>query len=194
LQPDGKSIAAGVTVKTDADFDFALARYNPDGSLDPGFGTGGKVTTDFFGHRDEASGVALESDGRILVAGSTETGPDQQSSDFALTRYTPDGSLDTTFGSGGRVVTDFAGGLDQARAILIQPDGRIVVAGFAGKSSGGSGGALARYNSDGSPDPSFGSSGRVIRLFSHQRNRTPVKRPHHCRCIYAYAFRCGRKP
>ncbi len=161
LQPDGKSVAAGLTVKTDADFDFALARYNPDGSLDPSFGTGGKVTTDFFGHRDEAYGVAFEPDGGILVAGSTETGADQQSSDFAITRYKPDGSLDTTFGSGGKVVTDFAGGLDQARAILIQPDGLIVAAGFAGKSSGGSGGALARYNSDGSLDPSFGSSGRV---------------------------------
>ena len=85
LQPDGKSVAAGLTVKTDADFDFALARYNPDGSLDLSFGTGGKVTTDFFGHRDEAYGVAFEPDGRILVAGSAESNADQQSSDFVIT-------------------------------------------------------------------------------------------------------------
>src|SRR6185295_5267343 len=121
----------------------------------------GKVTTDFSGHRDQAYGVAVEPDGDIVVAGSTETSSDQQSSDFAITRYKSDGSLDTTFGAGGRVVTDFAGGLDQARTVLIQPDGRIVVAGFAGRSGGGSGGALARYSSDGSLDLSFGSNGRV---------------------------------
>jgi uncharacterized delta-60 repeat protein len=106
LQADGKIIVVGHLVRQEgppffnAYVDFALARYNPDGSLDPGFGSGGKVTTDFDGHWDEAYAVAVQSDGKIVVAG-TSTG------DFALARYNTDGSLDAGFNSGGKVRIDY---------------------------------------------------------------------------------------
>src|SRR5207249_3267166 len=98
---------------------FALARYNPDGSLDPSF-RGGRVVTSF-ADRDEASALALQSDGKIVVAGFSDAGGRQ---DFALARYNPNGSLDPSFGSGGRALTDF-----DALALALQPDGKVVVVG-----------------------------------------------------------------
>ena len=145
LQSDGKIIAVGQAVQSDGDDDFALARYNSDGSLDTSFGTGGKVTTDFFSQNDQAFAVALQSDGKIIAAGSTFL-------DFALARYNSDGSLDATFGSGGKVTTDFAFS-DQAFAVALQSDGKIIAAGFANQGRRDINDfALARYNSDGSLD------------------------------------------
>jgi uncharacterized delta-60 repeat protein len=150
IQSDGKIVAAG-----SAGGDFALARYNADGSLDSTFGSSGKVTTDFGGF-DAASAVAIQPDGRIVAAGRTEGG------DFALTRYNSNGSLDTTFGGGGKVTTDF-GGFDAAFGVALQADGKIVAAGQGGP---GGGFALARYNTDGSLDLSFGSGGKVTTHFT----------------------------
>src|SRR6266536_6144139 len=140
IQSDGKILAAGLSGAGD----FALARYNADGSLDPSFGSGGKVTTDFGGF-DLALGVALQSDGKIVAAGQGGS-----SFDFALARYNADGSLDTSFGSGGKVTTDF-GVFDAATAVAIQRDGKIVATGST-FSSGFQQFALARYNADGSLD------------------------------------------
>ena len=158
LQSDGKIVVAGFTQKASSDSDFALARYNTDGSLDTTFGSGGKVTTDFSGASDGADAVALQSDGKIVAAGGTS------SSDFALVRYNRDGSLDPTFGSGGKVTTDFTpgGNFGFASALALQSDGKIVVAGYAGDF------ALARYNTDGSLDTTFGSGGKVTTDFSAQ--------------------------
>src|SRR5207245_5340246 len=139
---------------------FALARYNADGTLDPSFGGGGRVLTNFAG-RDEASALALQSDGKIVVAGFSGAGGRQ---DFAVARYNPDGSLDPSFGSGGRVLTDF-GGDDEAAALALQSDGKIVVTGFSFSDAGGSDIALARSNPDGTLDASFGSGGRVLTDF-----------------------------
>jgi uncharacterized delta-60 repeat protein/uncharacterized repeat protein (TIGR01451 family) len=119
------------------------------GALDPTFGTGGEVTTDF-GGSDTVRAVAVQTDGKIVAAGLSGAG------DFALARYNVDGSLDSTFGSGGKVTTDF-GGFDAAFGLVVQPDGRIVAAG----QGGGGNFALARYNADGSLDPTFGSGGKV---------------------------------
>src|SRR5438128_1850053 len=124
-QSDGKLVAAGVA-KTSRSQDFALARYNPNGSLDATFGTGGKVTTDFAGNDDPAFAVVLQSDGKIVVAGGAKT---SRSQDFALARYNANGSLDATFGTGGKVTTDFAGNDDEAHALVFQPDGKLVAAG-----------------------------------------------------------------
>jgi uncharacterized delta-60 repeat protein len=140
IQTDGHIVAAGGNSS-----DFTLARYNPDGSLDPAFGAGGKVTTDF-GSYDQAYGVAIQTDGRIVAAGSTNV-----NADFALARYSPDGTLDSSFGTGGKVITDLGGDNDQANAVAILGDGKIVAAGFG----------LARYNPDGSLDPTFGTGGTV---------------------------------
>jgi uncharacterized delta-60 repeat protein len=113
--PDGKIVAVG-----EAGGHFALARYNPDGSLDTSFSADGKQTTDF-GGPDFASAVALQADGKIVAVGVG-------SRDFALARYNPNGSLDASFSGDGRQTTDF-GGFDQANAVALQGDGRIVAVG-----------------------------------------------------------------
>jgi uncharacterized delta-60 repeat protein len=139
LQPDGKIIAAGP-----GGTDFALARYNADGSLDTSFGGDGKVTTDF-GGSDFAAALALQPDGRIIAAGTGN------GTDFALARYNADGSLDSGFGGGDGVVTSDLGSSDAIWAITLRSDGRIVA---AGENNGNF--ALARYNADGSLDSDFG--------------------------------------
>jgi uncharacterized delta-60 repeat protein len=166
IQPDGKIIAAGSTRtnNTDGNTDFALARYNPDGTLDTTFGLAGKVVTEFSTSVDveEARGIALQSDGKIVVAGHRATG---QGDSFALARYNPDGTLDASFGAGGLVSTTFLG-FDQAFAVGIQADGKIVAAGSASDgTSAGTVVALARYHTDGTLDVTFGAGGRVtVRL------------------------------
>src|SRR5215469_15043858 len=167
LQADGKIVLAGIayhgsTVNTS---DFALARYNTDGSLDTGFGVGGKQSLDFVGSYDQANGVAIQSDSKIVAVGAS--GHSIPTSDFALARYNPDGTLDQGFGSSGMQTTDFFGNEDSAFGVVIQPDGKIVLAGYAhhGVDVTTSDFAMARYNSDGSLDQTFGSSGKVTTDF-----------------------------
>jgi len=136
------------------------ARYNRDGSLDPSFGSGGKVLTDFGGFmHEEVLAVAVEPDGKIVAAGLSTPFATARDFDFALARYNHDGSLDPSFGSGGKLLTD-VGSWSGAAGVALEPNGRIVAA-------GGSGGdfALARYNGDGSLDPSFGSGGKALTDF-----------------------------
>lgn len=155
IQPDGKIIAVGSTsVDSFSYTDFALVRYNVDGSLDSGFGSGGKVITAVApDYHDFARCVALQSDGKILVAGTAYT-------EFALARYNADGTLDTTFGGGdGKVITPVGSGNDVANSIIIQSDGKIVLAGNA---NDGSLIVLTRYDTDGALDASFGTGGFVI--------------------------------
>jgi uncharacterized delta-60 repeat protein len=149
LQPDGKIVAAG-TSSNGSNEDLAIVRYNSDGSLDSTFGTGGKVTTAIGPGTDRASAVAMQSDGKIVVSVRSSIG------DFVLVRYNPNGSLDGAFGSGGIVTTDVSSSEDNANAVTIQPDGKIVAAGY-----GYSDFALARYNSNGSLDSMFGVGGLV---------------------------------
>jgi uncharacterized delta-60 repeat protein len=146
LQPDGKIILTGGNFDTD----FIVARYNPDGKLDTSFGSGGIVKTDVTGSAVPRD-IALQSDGKIIVVGGSD--------DFVVVRYTTNGSLDTSFGSGGVAYTDF-GGSDIGNAVVIQPDGKIVVAGNTNYDF-----ALARYKTNGSLDTTFGSGGKVITNF-----------------------------
>jgi uncharacterized delta-60 repeat protein len=165
LQPDGKIVmVGGETV------DFSLARYLVDGTLDTSFGSGGLVTTDLGGgSEDEAHAVALQTDGKLVVAGYTVTGRtknNQSNYDFAVLRYDTDGSLDASFGTGGKVTTDFAGSTDEAAGVIVQPDGRIIVVGQssfvnADGLTGGTDFAVARYLPDGSLDADFGSGGKL---------------------------------
>ncbi|HEV3365524.1 MAG TPA: delta-60 repeat domain-containing protein, partial [Acidimicrobiia bacterium] len=120
VQSDGKIVVAGYTYGGVED--FAIARYNANGSLDTGFGDDGKVTTDFGGY-ESASAIAL-ADGKILVAGYTYGGVE----DFAIARYNFNGNLDTSFSGDGKATTDF-GGYESASAIAVS-DGKIVVAGY----------------------------------------------------------------
>ncbi len=148
LQPDGKLVAAGYS-----DDDFALARYNSDGSLDLSFGTGGKVTTHFSIYADGTESLILQPDGKLVAAGHSNR-------DFALARYNSDGSLDLSFGTGGKVITSFGSDQSRARSLILQPDGKLVAAGSSGNISNYDF-ALARYNSNGSLDLSFGTDGTV---------------------------------
>jgi uncharacterized delta-60 repeat protein len=131
-----------------------------DGDRDPTFGVGGEVMTDFAGSADHAYAMAIDGNGRIVVAGFTvkllHPGTDF---DFGLARYQADGTLDGTFGSGGTVQTDFAGGGDIAWAVAIDRSGRIVVAGSTLTTAGTYAVAMARYHQDGSLDPTFGANG-----------------------------------
>ncbi|CBE67527.1 MAG: hypothetical protein F9K13_06055 [Candidatus Methylomirabilis oxygeniifera] len=165
LQPDGKLVALGTSYVA-GNSDFALARYNPDGSLDPTFGTGGTVTTDFGSPLDFAQALVLQPDGKLVAAGSANAAAGN--SDFALARYNPNGTLDPTFGTGGKVTTDFGDG-DEAHALVLQPDGKLVAAGYT-DTSGSSVFALARYNSDGSLDPTFGTGGTVVTPIGDDNN------------------------
>ena len=168
LQSDGKIVAIGTSSRPYFPR-FALARYNPDGSLDLTFGIGGKVTTFFSYGRESATGLLILPDGKILISGSIEK-PSESDSSFALVRYNSDGSLDTTFGQGGLVTTNVGPDDDQATKIALQSDGKIVAAGRRGiqfypteQRKGNV--ALARYNPDGSLDPTFGNGGIVVSDF-----------------------------
>ena len=134
------------------------------GDLDPTFGKGGKITTDFFGYENTAEDVAIQPDGRIIVVGSVQRGNHIEDTDFALTRYNADGVLDKSFGGDGRVFTDFFGERDVAEAVAVQPDGKILVVGFAryGRSPNF---ALARYQKNGRLDKTFGHGGKVTTDF-----------------------------
>jgi uncharacterized delta-60 repeat protein len=157
LQADGKIVAVG-TIFTPGD--FALVRYNSDGSLDPGFGSGGIVTTDFSGRDDEAYASALQSDGKIIAAGRTTTTVGESLGFFALARYNTDGSLDPTFGMDGVVTTSFLPNDSSfAETMVIQSDGKIAVGG--GNLDVEDGLMFARYNNDGSLDPTFGIGGKI---------------------------------
>lgn len=164
VQVDGKVIVAGSSAIAGGTV-VSLVRYGRDGSLDTTFGVGGKVLTTV-GSRgnDAAQAVAVQADGRIVVAGASEQGA--TGLDFAVLRYDTDGRLDTSFGNAGKVVIDFAGDTDRAWALLLQPDGRIVVGGEANTGTGagrtGIDFALLRLNADGSLDTTFGQQGRVV--------------------------------
>jgi uncharacterized delta-60 repeat protein len=159
IQADGRIVAGGGRA-IGASSDFAVVRYNANGSLDTTFDTDGKVITDF-GDDDSALDVAIQTDGRIVAAGqSGEVGL----SDFAAARYNPNGSLDTTFDTDGKTVTDF-GGDDFGTEVAIQADGRIVAAGGTA-TPGVTDFALARYTTSGALDPTFDGDGRVVTPFA----------------------------
>ncbi|MBE9211527.1 DUF4347 domain-containing protein [Plectonema cf. radiosum LEGE 06105] len=158
IQSDGKIIVGGriQSNNTHHDPDFALIRYNTDGTLDTGFGVGGRVITAVTSGQDLIDTIIIQPDGKILAVGSAGL------SDFALVSYNVDGSLNTSFGNGGKVLTDFGNKWDFGNFAAIQPDGKIVVAGFTGDIDVEASFALARYNADGSLDSSFGNNGKVV--------------------------------
>src|SRR5690242_4939714 len=100
------------------------------GNLDPSFGTGGTVRTDFAGNIDQANAVAIQPNGQIIAAGSSFSNS-KTVEDFIVARYNTNGTLDKRFGKNGKITTDFFRNVDSISAIAIQSDGRIVVAGFA---------------------------------------------------------------
>lgn len=157
IQPDGKIIAAGYTYGF---WDITcLVRLNLDGSIDSGFGVGGIAFTDIGPGADVPFSVAIQSGGKIVTAGSSRTGSNDA---FALIRYTSSGSIDPTFDSDGKAITPIGSGNAVARSVAVQSDGKVLVAGYSHNGPNADF-TLARYNSDGSLDTSFGGGdGKAI--------------------------------
>jgi len=164
LQSNGKIVAVGSTVNGSQSSDFVVARYNSNGALDATFGNGGFVLTDFAGNDDFALGVVIQADGKIIAVGVAYNA--SNGCDVALVRYNSDGTLDTTFGNGGRVITSLVSDGDEVYGVAIQNDGNLVVAGYADSGSSGLHFALARYTSNGALDATFGNGGVVIDTLS----------------------------
>ena len=158
LQSDGKIVVAGDSYNG-SNYDFALVRYTASGALDASFGSGGKVTTAIGSNNDGGYTVALQNDGKIVVAGYSSNG---SNSDFALVRYMAAGALDTSFGNGGKVTTAIGSSTDIGNSVAVESDGKIVVAGYSTGADGYADFALARYTAAGALDASFGSGGKVI--------------------------------
>lgn len=165
VQADGKLVVGGRAFV--ASTDFALVRFHANGSVDTNFGTGGKVTTDFKGGEDFITRVRVLDDGKILAAG---TSSGDGGKDFSLARYNSDGTLDTTFdpvGHDGKVSRDFGSANDEtANDMVVQPDGKILVVGYANKTLNDSDFGIIRFNADGSTDTNFGSGGIAMVDFS----------------------------
>jgi len=155
LQPDGKIVVAGYC-SNGTNFDFCLARYLANGTLDTSFNTTGKVITLIGGSDDGANSLALQPDGKIVVAGSCFNGTNY---DFCLARYLASGALDTSFNTTGKVITPTGGAV--AYNLALQPDGKIVVAGYCSNGTNLDF-CLARYLANGALDTSFNATGKVI--------------------------------
>jgi uncharacterized delta-60 repeat protein len=179
VQPDGKIVMAGTAQNSTGGTDFAVARFKTNGTLDPSFDNDGLVTTDIQGHPDEAGwAVAIQPDGKILVAGNTDNALDGNVDDGALIRYNSNGTIDSTFGSGGVAILTgkyvTSGGLAwiRNRSIALQPDGKIVVAGEAHYVSVHCDGLVARYNANGILDGSFGFTVGGVSVIDYNTNDT----------------------
>ncbi|MEI7801624.1 MAG: T9SS type A sorting domain-containing protein [Bacteroidota bacterium] len=158
IQPDQKIIAGGMC-ENSTDYDFAMVRYNTDGTPDNSFGTSGIVITDPEGYDEEIYSLAVQSDGKIVAAGYANN---DSNDDFAVVRYKPNGTPDSTFDSNGIVITDFFSDDDDAYSVKIQQDGKIILTGYTYNTTiTAYVFALARYNTNGSLDNSFGGDGMV---------------------------------
>jgi uncharacterized delta-60 repeat protein len=140
VQPDGKIVVDGATSFVGSG-DFAVARLNTDGSLDPTFSGDGKETLGYAAANESALALALQQNGRIVVMGTGDV-----NSDFVVSRLAPDGSVDSSFGTGGTVGVDF-GAVEYDGDVTLQPDGQIVIAGSTNVTDGGDM-ALARLRGD----------------------------------------------
>jgi uncharacterized delta-60 repeat protein len=160
LQPDGRIVLAGFATttytSTTDNTGFAVARLNADGTLDAGFGSGGRAAAEI-GQLDFGYAAALEPDGKIVVAGRVSYSRGDES-DVGVARFNADGTLDTGFGSKGRRTFDLSANWDEATAMLVQPDGKLLLA-VAYSDVGNFAFGLLRLTAAGERDPSFGTDG-----------------------------------
>jgi len=157
--------SAAPTLTCSSPVDFFVARFTADGDLDVSFSFDGKTTIDFGGNQDFCGGIAVQADGKIVVAGTTDPDGDTNS-DFAVARLNADGTLDTaTFGAGtGKSIVGFDLGLDNAdfaTGLALKADGKIVVGGYATTETNGYDFAILQLNTDGTRDTSFNLTGRA---------------------------------
>ncbi len=168
IQADGKILAAGSTSlpSTFGGFDFNVARYNTNGTLDAGFGVNGRQTTDFFNSFDFANSVFIQPGGKIIVGGSI-INTDNNSYDYGLARYNADGSKDLSFGNNGKAITDF-GANDYMHSTTMEADGKFIAAGYSAEQSSTNDPArsrdiaLAKYNINGTLNGCFADRGKAI--------------------------------
>ncbi|MEO6456088.1 MAG: T9SS type A sorting domain-containing protein, partial [Ginsengibacter sp.] len=163
IQADGKIVVAGSIVAANSNSQFAAARYNTDGSPDNTFSGDGKLTA-AIGFSDVGESVALQSDGKIVIAGFTFTDSNYDSAYFAITRFNTNGTPDNTFSGDGIQLTDFGSFKSFASSVAIQTNGKIVAAGRS-YLNGVNNFALARYNTDGTPDNTFSGDGKQNNTF-----------------------------
>ena len=157
VQPDGKILVCGCYgngLQTIRPY-FAVARITNSGALDATFGNGGKVLTDFSANGSTAYSMTTQPDGKIVVGGITKNAT-TQANNFALVRFNSNGTVDTTFGTDGKVITsDIIASYNGITKLLLQPDGKIVAGGLS------IGMTMARYLPNGALDPTFGTNGIV---------------------------------
>ncbi len=159
-QPDGKIVVAG-TCNNGVDSDFCAVRYLSNGTLDATFGTAGKVITAFSNRDDVVGAIALQPDGKLVLAGSCNNGTVE---DVCALRYGINGALDASFGSGGKLITVVGTGYSATRAVALQPDGNLLVAAECVTSVSVSkiDFCTLRVNANGTLDTSFGASGTLV--------------------------------
>jgi len=156
LQADGKIIVAGTSVNSGAN-DFSVVRLNADGSLDTSFSGDGKLLIPVGSGNDYGYSVAIQADGKILIAGFSAVG---NGNDFSIVRLNADGSLDTSFSGDGKAIIPASASSDNGYSVALQADGKILIAGSG--SNGGADVCVVRLNADGSLDTSFGGDGTVL--------------------------------
>lgn len=158
VQSDGKIVLASSSFNG-GNKDFVVMRFSSEGAPDSAFGNNGRVITQVGSGDDVAYALAIQGDGKIVVAGPCLVGGVFQ---FGVVRYNSNGSLDPSFGTGGKVTTPVGTGTDYASAVAIQADGKIVVAGTASNGANGFDFAAVRYKPNGNLDSTFGSGGKVL--------------------------------
>lgn len=158
FQSDGKIILGGMS-NNSGTYDFILSRYSPNGIFDTTFGTAGRTYTNI-ALTDNAYAIAIQPDNKIILGGNSSTGG---FADFTIARYSPEGILDTTYGTAGITITNVAGGIlnDSIRTLLLLPDGKLIAGGNVSNTF-----TLVRYNEMGILDTTFGTAGVVQTAFS----------------------------
>jgi len=157
IQSDGKILLGGYC-DGGSDYDFCIARFNSNGTLDTSFGTKGKIIQPIGSDSDFGDSLAIQPDGKILLGGSCLN---VSNSDFCIARFNSNGTIDTTFGSSGKVILPIGSYYDYGHSLAIQPDGKILLGGRC-SIRGYYDFCIARFNSNGTLDTTFGSNGIVI--------------------------------
>jgi uncharacterized delta-60 repeat protein len=160
IQPDGKILLGG-HCSNGRNNDFCIARFNSNGTLDTSFGSSGIVIQPIGSFNDNGQSLAIQSDGKILLGGYCYNLYGSRNYDFCIARFNSNGTLDTTFGTSGKVMQPIGSSYDYGYSLAIQHDGKILLGGFCGVVSNYDF-CIARFNTNGTLDTSFGSSGIVI--------------------------------
>ena len=168
IQKDNKIVVTGYSISPATNNEeITLIRFTENGKVDKSFGNKGFIITEVSSEKDEAESVAIQSDGKIVVVGSTDHKP---TTDIVLIRYNENGSIDYSFGINGIVITDINSSLDIGKSIAIQSDGKIIVSGFThiiNKFFM----SLLRYDSNGELDPTFGNGGIIVTEINGRRGK-----------------------